>query len=419
MNLLLDFFSGILNGLREVWAHKFRSFLSMIGIILGVAALVAMVGVVQGMIKNVRFYFESTGGINRLYIEDREPPEEQQAFAHLSPGRTYQDALAIMDGSPLARIVDPVVNLRWARYQYQRSNVWAPLQGVLPGKLEILNQGLVEGRFISDLDIENAAMVIVLGSDLRNQLLGTRDRAVGKKVRVGQNTYTVIGVLEAKGGLPGSNTTGGRNPFRFINRVGYIPITTAMKRIQGNETLQELNIHIHDVAYMDDAIEQLENILLQTHRGIQDFEVRTMEEQLAEFQKIERTFTFALGGVAGISLLIGGIGIMNVMLAVINERIREIGVRKAIGARGYDIFVQFLAESVVISVLGGIIGMIASVGLVELLRSSIPDDNFTIILSPQAMIAGFIFSATIGVLSGIYPAMKAANLNVIEALRYE
>ncbi len=416
MNLLLDFLAGIVNGLREVWAHKFRSFLSMIGIILGVAALVAMVGVVQGMIGNVRIYFESTGGITRLYVEDREPPEEQQAFAHLSPGRTYQDALAVMVGSPLARIIDPVVNLRWTRYQYQRNNTWAPLRGVLPEKLEVLNQAVGEGRFISDLDIEHASMVVVLGSDVSSRLFSPNEPAVGKKIRLGQNTYTVIGVMEAMGG---AQATRGRNPFRFMNRVAYVPITTAMKRIQGNESLQELNVHIHDVAYMEDAIEQLENILLQTHRGVLDFEIRTMEEQLAEFQKMEKTFTFALGGVAGISLLIGGIGIMNVMLAVINERIREIGVRKAIGARGYDIFIQFLAESVVISVLGGIIGVIASVGLVELLRSSIPDENFIIILSPQAMVAGFIFSATIGVLSGIYPALKAANLNVIEALRYE
>lgn len=416
MNLLLDFLAGIVNGLREVWAHKFRSFLSMIGIILGVAALVAMVGVVQGMIGNVRIYFESTGGITRLYVEDREPPEEQQAFAHLSPGRTYQDALAVMVGSPLARIIDPVVNLRWTRYQYQRNNTWAPLRGVLPEKLEVLNQAVGEGRFISDLDVEHASMVVVLGSDVSSRLFSPNESAVGKKIRLGRNTYTVIGVMETMGG---AQATGGRNPFRFMNRVAYVPITTAMKRIQGNESLQELNVHIHDVAYMEDAIEQLENILLQTHRGVLDFEIRTMEEQLAEFQKMEKTFTFALGGVAGISLLIGGIGIMNVMLAVINERIREIGVRKAIGARGYDIFIQFLAESVVISVLGGIIGVIASVGLVELLRSSIPDENFIIILSPQAMVAGFIFSATIGVLSGIYPALKAANLNVIEALRYE
>lgn len=414
MSFFHGFFVGIINGLGEVWAHKFRSFLSMIGIILGVAALVAMVGVVRGMIQNMRIYFESTGGINRIYVEEKEPPEEQLPFAFLSPGRTYNDAIAIQAGSTFAEIVSPEVNLGWRRLQDGRNREHSPLRGVTPDKLLTLNQKVAEGRFIGDLDLETAAPVVVLGAQVRQRLFPPDTDPIGRSIKIDRLNFTVIGTMEFLG-----EGTSRDNPYRWQNRVTYIPITTAMKRFRGDEKIQNLDIIIADVSILPDAVAQVENILLQTHRGIEDFEVRTMEEQLAEFRRLERSFTFALGGVAAISLLVGGLGIMNVMLAVINERIREIGVRKAVGARGFDIFVQFVAEAVVISVLGGIIGMMASVGLVELLRNIVPDERFQIILSPDAMIAGFIFSVTIGVAAGIYPALKAASLNVIDALRYE
>ncbi len=415
MNFILGFYTGIVNGLREVWAHKFRSFLSMIGIILGVAALVAMVGVVQGMIQNMRIYFENAGGITRIFVEDMEPPVEQQPFAHLSPGRTYNDALAIGAGSTFIETVAPQLNIGWRRIQYGREREHAPLRGVGPERLSTMNQGIDEGRWFGDLDMEQASLVTVLGGHVVRDLFEEGESPVGQKVKIQGKMFTIVGTLE----YLGTDEDRRRNPYYWQNRVVYIPLTTAMKRFNGDEKINELNIFIQDVSVMQDAIAQVENILLQTHRGIRDFQVRTMEEQLAEFKKLERSFTLALGGVAGISLLVGGLGIMNVMLAVINERIREIGVRKAVGARGYDIFIQFVAEAVVISVLGGIIGMIVSVGLVHLLKSVVTSDEFRIVLSPDAMVAGFFFSVTIGVAAGVYPALKAASLNVIDALRYE
>ncbi|WOO41891.1 ABC transporter permease [Rubellicoccus peritrichatus] len=414
MSFIHGFYTGIVNGLREVWAHKFRSFLSMIGIILGVAALVAMVGVVRGMIQEMRIYFESAGGINRIYVEEKEPPDEQLPFAHLSPGRTYKDAIAVEQGSTFAELVSPEVNLNWKRYQIGRDREHAPTRGVLPEKIVILDQKVAEGRFIGDLDVERSSPVVVIGGWLRDEFFDEDEEALGQTIKINRRSFKIIGVLEFLG-----DKKSRQNPFYWKNRVAYMPITTAMKRFNGNDDIQELNVHIKDVSVINEAVAQVENILLQTHRGIRDFEVRTMEEQLAEFKKLESSFTLALGGVAGISLLVGGLGIMNVMLAVINERIREIGVRKAVGARGFDIFIQFVAESVVISVLGGIIGMIVSVGFVNLLKEVVPDDKFKIILSPDAMIAGFVFSVVIGVCAGIYPALKAARLDVIDALRYE
>lgn len=416
--LLWDFWSGMINGLREIWAHKFRSFLSMTGIVLGVAALVSVVGVVQGMVENVRAYFENVGGITRIYVEEVTPPDHQQELAHLSPGLTYQDAIAIEEGATFARLVDPEVRIGWRRFQHGRHSSWAVPQGVTTGRQELMAGVVSEGRFIADLDLESASSVVVLSAWLVDHLFPEVDEVVGKTVMLGRSPFTVIGVIDFEDLT--SSGFGGRGGGRWRQqRIAYIPITTAMRRFQGNENLNALNIHVLSVDYLYPAVEQVENILLQTHNQIEDFEVRTMEEQLAEFRRLQRSFTFSLGGVALISLLVGGIGIMNVMLAAINERIREIGVRKAVGARGMDIFIQFLAEAAMVSALGGLIGMVAAVGLIEFLRSVVPDPSFRIIHSPEAMIFAFVFSVIVGMVAGVYPAIKAAKLDVIDALRYE
>ncbi len=410
----MNFFSAIFNGMREIWAHKFRSFLSMIGIILGVAALVAMVGVVQGMISNFRVFFEEQGGIERIDIQDDEIPEEQLAIAYLSEGRTIRDAWAIRAAVPLADYVSPTINLGWQRLIYRNRRTGMRVYGATADVLEVERLAVAEGRFISDLDLDLASPVVVIGSEVKSRLFQARPDVIGESIRIRGQTYTVIGVLQHY-----EFDQGGRNALRWKNFRTYIPITTAMKRFTGDNKINGLSIKISDVSVLPDVVPQLENTLLQTHNGIRDFQIQTREEQLLEFQKLERSFMLSLGGVAAISLLVGGIGIMNVMLAVINERIREIGVRKAVGARGSDVFIQFLAEAIVISVIGGILGIIASVGFIEVLKSILPDEQMSILISPKAMVAGFAFSVIIGVAAGIYPALRAARLNVIEALRFE
>lgn len=192
-----------------------------------------------------------------------------------------------------------------------------------------------------------------------------------------------------------------------------------MGRYKGDDKVNRIEILAANTETMPDLIGQIENTLTQTHRGILDFEVRTQEEQMMELKKLENSFTYSLGGIAGISLLVGGIGIMNVMLASVSERIREIGVRKAIGARSHDIFIQFLAEAVVISLIGGLLGLVASVGLLSLARDLIPQGENINLVPVTAMLYGFVFSSLIGLASGIYPALRASRLDPIDALRYE
>ncbi len=409
----MNFLSGITNGLREIWAHKFRSLLTLSGVILGVAALIAMVAVVQGMVRNFKVFFEERGGIETITISDDQPPPDQQHMAGISPGRTIKDSDAIAANIPLATYVSPEVNLHWKNFVRNGKTEWAILTGVTPGILPVGLFNVVEGRFISDLDIERAAPVVVLGSQVRDRLYGRNVSPVGQTIRIANRQFTVIGVLEHY-----ELDQSGRNALGYKNRVNFIPVSTAMKRFTGNEKLTGLRVRISDASVLPDIVPQIENTLNMTHRGIRDFQIETAEEQLAEFKRQERAWMISLGGVAAISLLVGGLGIANVMLAVINERIREIGVRKAVGARSVDIFIQFLAESVVLSGLGGILGLIVGVFLVEGLKQMVPSGE-NIIIPVMAMVAGFCFSVIVGVVSGIYPAFKAASLDPIEALRYE
>lgn len=414
MNPIGDIFTGVTNGLNEVWSNKVRSLLSMSGIILGVAALVAMVGIVQGMLTNMRASFEMSGGILRLEVVPRDAPQSQQHIAGISPGMTWRDIGAIERSTPLAAYITPIVDMRWERFIAKGRPTGSVLHGVTPDLIGIHNRELEYGRFISDTDVALKSPVLVIGSDLRDRLFRDQDNAVGEQVRIRGQVYTIIGQFKHMEAM-----VSGRNALHWQNRINMIPATTAMSRYRGDDKIDRIEILAESVETLPDLIGQVQNTLTQTHRGIEDFEIRTQEEQLQEMKKLENSFTYSLGGIAAISLLVGGIGIMNVMLASVSERIREIGVRKAIGARSHDIFIQFLAEAVVISILGGLFGLVASVGLLALAKDFIPQGETINIVPVAAMLFGFGFSTTIGLISGIYPAVRAAKLDPIDALRYE
>ncbi|NBB79027.1 MAG: FtsX-like permease family protein [Verrucomicrobia bacterium] len=418
MNAIADIYTGAVNGIREVWSNKVRTLLSMSGIVLGVAALVAMVGIVQGMLGNMRASFERSGGVLKLEVHPREAPESQQHIAGISPGMTWRDVGAIDRVTPLAAFVTPIVDMRWERFVGNGRRTGALLRGVTPDWMGISQRKLEYGRFIADSDIDSKSAVVVVGAHVVSRLFETGENVIGQRIRVDGDVYTIIGQFEPvenSGGAFG----GSRRRWSWEDRLNFMPATTAMSRYKGNDDVDRIEILAVDVETLPDLMEQIENTLTQTHRGIQDFEIRTQDEQLAELKKLENSFTYSLGGIAGISLLVGGIGIMNVMLASVSERIREIGVRKAIGARSHDIFIQFLAEAVVISVLGGLFGLAASVGLLSLARDLIPEGENISLLPVTAMLYGFLFSSLVGLASGVYPALRASRLDPIDALRYE
>ena len=429
MRLLDRLRPAISNGLRELLASKVRSILSMSGIILGVASLVAMVTVVQGMVGNFRQFVDAMGGIEKITVSKEALPREQQHLADQSEGITLRDVKLLRATVPSVQYVSPEADVGWERVSRDGKEINTVVRGCTSDFLPVARRWVDKGRFLSDLDQLVRADVCVVGSAVAEDLFGANADPLGQTVKVRGRNFVVVGVLnniESTGvsirPSGGRSKGGGGGMWRWRNSGVYIPLETALLKFTGNDKLTGLGLRVPSAEALADAVPQITRTLLRSHNGLQDFRVDTNEETLNEFRKTESAFTLSLGGVAAISLFVGGIGIMNVMLASINERIREIGVRKSVGARASDIFLQFLAEAAVIASVGGFIGLAVSAILLAVMNfilSAVVPGGVAAALNPWVMFGGFASSVTIGLLAGVYPAVRAARLDPIEALRHE
>jgi ABC-type antimicrobial peptide transport system permease subunit len=410
MRLLL---MGVASGWREVLAHKLRSFLTLFGIVLGAAALVGMLGVVKGLLRGWETMIYETGGIERIGVTSKPAPEAQREVAPLSPGRTINDVTAILASVPLAQRVTAEVNIpNGARLYFQGRATYQNVRGVLPATFVMDRFEVAQGRLIGELDLELQTQVVVLGAITAEQLFPRGLDPLGRVITINGQPFTVVGVLqEYRFGLGG-----GSGRYNQKNQAVFIPLTTAQTLYRLDERVDVLSVQLGDVADMRAAMDQIMNVLTHTHRGIQDVRLDTREDLLQRFEETRNSYVYSLGGVAAIGLIVGGIGIMNVMLASISERVREIGVRRALGAKRMDILTQILAESLTLAVAGGVFGMVASIGLIKVLQKIVVDANRPE-LSPGALAVGIAFSGIVGVLAGLYPAVRASRLSPVEALR--
>jgi putative ABC transport system permease protein len=411
-------FNGIRDGLREIVAHPVRSMLTMFGLICGTASLIAMIGMVSGMLSGWRAFLYETGGLEKIGSEASRPPEYQVHLAAISPGRTVRDVRAVWRNVPGVTHISP----EFAFDQYGgtevkrngRRSVDNLVYGVVPDVMEINRYEMDRGRFLTSLDGERGRCVAVIGAQVAHDLFNSTEDPLGQTIELSGQPFKVIGIFKEFVFMQG-----GRNVVASKNRVVCLPLGTALKRFSGgSQQLTWLNFRAGDIDHLDEVVDGIQNTLVIMHRGVLDFMLETQEERALAYHRAERSLKTSMGGISAISLFVGGIVVMNIMLASIKERIREIGVRKALGARRRDIFLQLMAEALAIGAVGGVVGVAAGAGLISLLTWLLPGQPPPLLL-PSAMALGFIASLITGLLAGIYPAFTAACLNPIDALQYE
>ncbi len=401
--------------LRSLGANKLRSSLTMLGIIIGVMAVIAMLSIGRGAQAAVTSQITSLG-TNLLFIR---PGSTRQEGVRTAQGSamtlTLEDAQAL-NGVPYVIAVAPQID-GFAQLAYLGSNTAGRVVGVTPEYVEALNAAVAEGEFITSANVTARSAVVVLGAQVAQDLFQGAS-PVGQSVRINGQTFRVIGVMESKGG------TGLLNSDTQV----FMPVTTAGSRLlganrfRGGNVVSQINVKITDPSVQDLVIEEISAILRDRHRIIfeDDFSIQSQQDMLEAVNQVTGILTIFLGGVAAISLVVGGIGIMNIMLVSVTERTREIGIRKAVGARKRDILAQFLIEATILSMTGGLIGILFGAIIARLISGiQLGNTSLTTVVDLDSVLLAVAFSVAVGLFFGSYPANRAAGLHPIDALRYE
>ncbi len=411
MNYQENFFIGF-EGLRS---HLLRSLLSMLGIIFGVGAVISMLSIGEGA-KQEALEQIKLMGMNNIIVQDIPITDEAdiQKRTNKSVGLTLADALAVRELNPLVDTTVPMREIsKNIRYENVRNK--ATVVGTTPEYMPIMNYTPLEGSFFTYMDVEEERRVCILGYGIKRDLFYFRD-ALGKNIKIGDQWFTVIGVMEEK---VVSASRESNIAASDMNQNVYIPITTMLKRYSRNANESEINriiAHTPNIIHIQEAANILKSTLERRHNRVPDFRITIPEALLRQSQQTQRIFNIVMGAIASISLLVGGIGIMNIMLASILERTREIGVRRALGATRKDIMGQFMLEAVMLSFTGGMIGIMLGFTMTRIIAVYA---DWRTIVSWGAIFLAFGVSVGIGVIFGVYPARSASMKDPIESLRYE
>ncbi len=427
---------GVTVGVSAIRSNKLRSLLTMLGIIIGVASVLAMIAIGDGAKMIVLQDAQKLGGVNQftMYRSSHKRVNNRWVPNRSNEYFEYEDVLAIEAECPSVKLVVPRIP-EWRGVLVQAAGGAehrTGYNGVNASFSEAMDWNIQQGRFITNEDIDNETKVCVLGSEVTAALFGNAS-PVGKEIKIGKGPggrfdrygrkdqkriterFVVVGTMETRG-----------RSLRFgwnLDDMMFIPLTTAQERFTGNDRIVMLSVHANTVEEVPQAIEEVKVVLRKTHNGQDDFfSIWDMREGMAQLDKISKVIKIALGSIAGFSLLVGGIGIMNMMLVAVTERTREIGLRKAIGAKRMDILMQFLIEAVAMCSVGGalgvVLGLFAGEGMAMLavnIVKIVPE--WPSVISTEWILISVSFSAIIGISFGLYPAIKASGLSPIEALR--
>lgn len=420
-------------GIEELSSNKLRTFLTMLGIIFGVGSVISMLSIGEGAKAETLEQIELLGS-NNIIIKAEKIESEQFGATSFSPGLTLDDLTAIKKICPFIHSLTPQRNSK-EKLIYKSNILEANIIGTTTNYPNTFNSKLWAGHFFNEHQMEKYANVCVIGSDIRKQLFKYKN-PINEKIKIGDLWFTIVGVISAKKNLVSNSSN---TSFRNFNLDVYIPLSTmnykmnkyieASKRKRSSwrdagkianaidrKTIDQLTVKVTD----DDKIVEVANIvrriLTRKHYKVPDYRIIIPEEIMAQKQKTQKIFNIVMGAIAGISLLVGGIGIMNIMLANIMERTREIGIRRAVGATRQDILSQFVFEALAISFIGGLLGILTGYILTYLISSYA---EWRTIITPFSIILAFFVSVIVGFIFGSYPAKKAAEKDPIDSLRYE
>jgi len=402
--------------LRALTTNKMRSALTVLGIIIGVASVISLMSIGEGSQAAITSNIEALG-TNLLFVRAGASSQGVVRGAQGSAATlTLADAEALAQASSVAAVAPQVST--FAQVVAGGENTNTQILGVTPEYLSVRNYKVADGEFIAEAQVQAKSMVAVLGSSVAETLFGDTS-AVGQYIKIDGRQFKVIGVLESKG------STG----FGSQDDVVLAPISTVQYRlsssrtVSGGKTVQTIYVEVVSADQTDAAIQQITSILEQRHKitnGEDDFTISSQQETINTLKESTQVWVILLGAIAGISLLVGGIGIMNIMLVSVTERTREIGIRKALGAKRRDILLQFLIEAALMSLIGGAIGVLVGWGISTLLSGmSLGGTTIETVMSVNIPILAVSVAAAVGIVFGLYPAYRAARLNPIEALRYE
>ena len=409
--MAISFNESISVGFSDIWSRKIRSFVTLLGVLLGTMSIIVVMALVNGVHKQTIQWMMERGGLTRVFIRRN---WQYQSKTNQRRHFTYREVELIKTLLPENVLMNPAIR-HYGRTSYGGNEYWAGIRGVMPDYQLIESWSASEGRFITEYDVKERNDVVVIGTAIKREVFGDKD-PIGKYLTINGKRLMVIGVMRHRfmTSMMGGNT--GENQLEYLNERCFIPLTTMIYKFKGENEIDNIGLKAPTVAGALELADQMESILLNLRRNEPIFDVSSAKERADEMKKDNVIFQLVFTLISGISLLVGGIVIMNIMLATIQERTREIGIRLAVGARRIDIFMQFLIQSILLTAMGGILGIGIGVSILKTVGSfiQVPTDA-----SLHIILIALSVSVGVGFVFGIFPSIIASNLNPVKALRYE
>ncbi|MCD4650701.1 MAG: ABC transporter permease [Candidatus Cloacimonetes bacterium] len=397
-------------GFSDFWSRKVRTFVTILGILLGTMSIIVVLALINGINHMTLQWLIERGGLTKVAVHRN---WEYNKDNNIKRYFTYKELRLIQSLVPEAVAFNATLRQHF-RLQYGTKDFWGSVQGVFPDFKKIEEWDVEEGRFISSFDLNHGNDVICIGTKARDELFG-RKNPLGQWITVNGRRLKIIGVMRHRV-MDNSGISFSDNPLDFLNYRSLVPYSTLARKIVNTDRVDGLEVKGKDTEASQMLRDKLDSIILNLRKGEQVFRVESAEEKANQMSKDKAVFQVIFIMISAISLLVGGIVIMNIMLATIRERTREIGIRMAVGARRRDVFFQFLIQTVFMTTIGGIIGVLAGLSILDIVSKFL---EMQVIANASMVLIGVLISAGVGMIFGIIPAIHASNLNPVEALRYE